>query len=346
MADYKFVDTYHSGTFEVVIKHWLDRSNNKYELQYPFVENGVKWETERMGSPSKLTFKVYKDPNGYLNFQEGDMCMLIYKEHNSNNPVELFTGFIFVKKRNKDGWINVTAYDQLRYLKNKGTYVYTNKTASDVLKMIAKDYKLNLGTIDNTNYVIGSRTEDNQSLFDIIQNALDLTAASTGKIYVLYSDKNKLYLRQQENLRTNVVINDYVAENFDYSSSIDQEVYNDIELYYDDDESNKRIYYHATDTKTMADWGRLRYTESIQNPANGQSRADQMLKNHNRKYRTLSVKGAFGDWQCRAGASVVVNLGLGDINVNNYMLIEKATHTFKKDEYRMDLTLSDKEIGV
>ena len=36
---------------------------------------------------------------------------------------------------------------------------------------------------------------------------------------------------------------------------------------------------------------------------------------------------------------MIVQLDLGDVTVSNYMLIEKATHTFKKDEYRMDLTL-------
>ena len=64
-----------------------------------------------------------------------------------------------------------------------------------------------------------------------------------------------------------------------------------------------------------------------------------MLKLYNRKTRKLKVNSAFGDYRCRAGASVIVQLDLGDTNVYNYMLIEKATHTFKKGEYRMDLTL-------
>jgi hypothetical protein len=145
---------------------------------------------------------------------------------------------------------------------------------------------------------------------------------------------------------TDVIIDDSVAENFDYSSSIDQEVYNDIILYYNDDEANEIKLYGARDANTIANWGVLRLTENIQDPSNGQNRANQMLKYHNRKYRTLQVKGAFGDYRCRAGASVFVNLGLGDINVNNYMLIEKATHTFSKNEHRMDLTLSDKEISI
>jgi hypothetical protein len=36
---------------------------------------------------------------------------------------------------------------------------------------------------------------------------------------------------------------------------------------------------------------------------------------------------------------VVVKLLLGDINVKNYMLVEKCVHTFNENEHWMDLTL-------
>ena len=61
---------------------------------------------------------------------------------------------------------------------------------------------------------------------------------------------------------------------------------------------------------------------------------------YNQKTRKLKVSGAFGDVSCKAGASVIVKLGLGDIDVSNYMLIEKATHKFTHGEHTMDLTLS------
>jgi hypothetical protein len=324
-----------NGEFNIQIKHYI---TNGYELYTPIVEDGVKWETDRQGSPGKLTFKVYKDKNGNLNFQEGDMVTLNYKDSSSGWKV-VFTGYIFTKKRNKDGWIDITAYDALRYFKNKATYVYSKKKASDVIKMLANDYKLSLGTIENTSYVISERVEDNQSLFDIAQNALDLTLISTTNLYVLYVDNGKLNLRDANNMKTNVVINKDTAEDFDYASSIDDETYNEVELYYDNNETNKREYYHAYDTTNMNKWGRLRLTESIQNPSNANDRVKKMLKLYNRKTRTLKVSGAFGDYRCRAGASVIVQLDLGDIKVDNYMLIEKATHIFKKDEYRMDLTL-------
>ena len=36
---------------------------------------------------------------------------------------------------------------------------------------------------------------------------------------------------------------------------------------------------------------------------------------------------------------VVVNLNLGDVAVQNFMLVENCKHTFNESEHRMDLTL-------
>ena len=92
----------------------------------------------------------------------------------------------------KSDVIQITVYDQLYYLKNKDTYVYTNKTAADVIRMIAEDFQLNVGDLEDTGYTIGSRVEDNQTLFDIIQTALDETLKATSQMYVLYDDVGKL----------------------------------------------------------------------------------------------------------------------------------------------------------
>lgn len=318
----------------LMIRHKL---SNGYVDMTPIVEDGIKWETERKGTPSKLTFRVYMAKNDGLVFEEGDMVAL-----KSINDKSLFSGYIFTKKQNKDGWVDVTAYDQLRYLKNKATYVFTKKRASDLVKMIAQDFKLHIGNIQSTPYVIGERVEDNQSLFDIIQNALDLTLIHTGKQYFLYDENNKLYLKDMATNNTlSTVITNSTAEDFEYSSSIDEETYNEIELYYDNKETNKREYYNEGSASTINRWGVLRYTESIQNPTNAKNRAKKMLELYNRKTKKLKVKGAFGDPNARAGKLIPVELDLGDTKISNAMVIEKATHTFSHNNHTMDLTLSD-----
>ena len=192
----------------------------KKGLIQPLVEDGVTWDTERKGVPGKLTFKLLD--KGDLNISEGNPVRMKWKGKN------VFFGFIFIIKRDKDRTVNVTAYDQMRYLKNKDTYVFKNKKASDIIKMLASDFGLKTGSVENTSYTIKSRIEDNKTLFDMIYNALDLTLDNTGKMYVLYDDFGKLTLKNIESMKTNMVMTNETAENFYYQTSIDRPTYNKI----------------------------------------------------------------------------------------------------------------------
>ena len=131
----------------------------------PVVHDDVKWSLERKGAPGKLEFTVLKDDT--LKFEEGAVVRLRIDSTN------VFFGFVFKKSYDKEKNIKVTAYDQLRYLKNKDTYVYKNKTATELVRMIANDFNLNVGQMDDTYHKIATKVEDNQTLFDIIQNAAD-----------------------------------------------------------------------------------------------------------------------------------------------------------------------------
>lgn len=297
----------------------------------PVVEEGIQWTTERKGVPGKLIFNVMKDSG--ISFQEGDIVKLVEGQDN------IFFGFIFTKKRDKNQNISVTAYDQLRYLKNKDTYVYSNKTASEFLKMIASDFRLNTGNIEDTPYIIPRRRESDATLFDMLQNALDLTLQSKKKMYVLYDDFGKLNLKDIENMKLDFIINQDNAEDYDYTSSIDGQTYNKIKLAYENKETGKRDIYIAQHSENMNHWGVLQYFESIEENTNGKLKADTLLELYNKKTRNLSVSNVIGDNRVRAGSSVIVNLNLGDITVQNYMVAEKVKHTYKKDLHLMDLTL-------
>lgn len=210
-----------------------------------------------------------------------------------------FTGFVFSKKRDKDGIITVTAYDQLRYLKNKDTYVYTYKTADQLIKMIANDFLLNTGMLETTGYLIASRAEDNKTLFDIIQNALDLTMQNRGEMFVLYDDFGKLCLKSLERMKLGLVIDEETGENFDYTSSIDSDTYNKIKLTHDNEKTGKREVYIAKDTSHINEWGVLQYFDTIDENTNGQAKVDALLKLYNQKTRKLQIKNAIGDTRVR-----------------------------------------------
>lgn len=97
--------------------------------------------------------------------------------------------------------------------------------------------------------------------------------------------------------------------------------------------------YHAQSKNSIDKWGLLRYFEEISTPSIGQNKAATLLELYNRKTRKLTVSDAFGDPNVRAGTLIPVKLDLGDIVTNNYMLVEKVTHKFRKDKYTMNLEL-------
>lgn len=306
---------------------------NRGKTYKPIIEGNPEWETARIGQPGKLTFNVVND--NIINFQEGNP--VIFKV----NGEEVFFGFVFIKGRDKDQIIKVTAYDQLRYFKNKDTYVYTNKKASDVTKMIANDFNLQTGTIEDTGYVIASRIQDNKTLFDIVYDALDLTLMNTGKMYVLYDDFGKLSLRDVESMKIpDLVVGDYNSQNYEYKTDIDTDTYNKVKLYRDNEETGKREIYIAQDSSNINNWGVLQYFDKVDENTNPKAKAEGILKLKNKKKRTLQLKNVLGDIRVRAGTSVMTLVeNVGDISVKQYMLVEKCKHVFGNDEHWMTLDL-------
>jgi len=306
------------------------------KLYIPIVQEGIEWSTERKGTPGKLTFKILKDD--ILDFSEGSTVRM---RENSDN---IFFGFVFKQQVDKEQIITITAYDQLRYLKNKDTIVYENKTADQFLQMIADDYSLNVGVLENTKYIIESRIEENISLFDMVENALDLTLTNTGQMFILYDDFGKLMLRclssmMVGNQEAYLMVDEETGENFKYTSSIDDNTYNKIKLTYDNEDMGVREVYIARDSSNINKWGILQYFDTLNKGENGQAKADALLKLYNKKTRNLRLTNVLGDNRVRAGSMLVVNLNLGDVKLRNFMLVESCKHIYKENEHWMDLTL-------
>ena len=298
----------------------------------PPVEEGIQIEWERTGSPGKLTFNVINMGTPIVSFSEGDQVCFYY-----DNKL-VFVGYVFTKKRDRENIITVTCYDQIRYLKNKYTYVFENKTASQIVQALCNDFGLQTGGMDNTGYVIPAIAEENISALDIILEVLEETLLNTGNMFVLYDEAGKLRVRNCANMVSTHLIMEETAENFDYSTSIDDETYNNIVLYYKDDD-NKIELYTSFNENRIKQWGLLRYFEEVKNKTIAQNKANALLKLYCRKSRELKITGAFGNINVRGGTLIPVQLNLGDIIANNYMLVEKVTHKFDKDHYTMDLTL-------
>ncbi len=312
--------------YELFIQH-----NNA--IYYPPVLDGVCVEWERRGQPGKLSFEIVK--TDAVNFEEGDPCRF------SVDGVPIFYGFIFDRSTqgSNSQKIKITAYDQLYYFKNKDTYVYANKTASEVIKMLAEDFRLNVGDISDTKYKIAARTEENTDLFSIVQNALDETVKATKEMYVLYDAAGKLMLKNVSEMQIGLVIDKDTAGDFDYSTSISSDTYNRVKLVHEDGDSGSRKVYIAQDGENINRWGVLQYYEKLDDPTGAQVMANALLSLYDRKNRKLTVKNVLGDVRVRGGTMLVVVLDLGDMAVSNFMLVEQAKHTFKDNEHMMELRL-------
>lgn len=303
-------------------------NNNAY---IPLTEEGITWETKRKNAPGVLRFKVLKD--SIISFTEGDAVKL------SVDGKGVFYGFIFTKSRDKDHLITVTAYDQLRYFKNADTYRYENKTAASFIKQLAGDFKLNTGTLEDTGYAIPKRIESDTSLFDMVQNALDETLIQTNKMYVLFDDCGKLTLKNIESMRIDLLITDETAQNFSYESSIDKQTYNRIKIAKETESENEEQQEYVITSESTNKWGILQYTHKMKNMINLKETAQNLLSLYDKRTRTLSIDNVFGDIRVRAGVSLPIYLNIGDMILNNYMIVESVKHTFKNEEHFMDLTL-------
>lgn len=140
-------------------------------------QDGVTLDRSPDLAPAKLSFKVFKDK--VLNIEEGDLINL------KVNGELVFVGYIFEKKRSKDNFIEVTAYDQCRYLKSEGYYVFKGeKTASELIKALAEDLAIKVGDISPTVYKI-KYIYDGKTYQDIILDMLKQTNIYSPKIPVM-----------------------------------------------------------------------------------------------------------------------------------------------------------------
>lgn len=307
-------------------------TRNKYtnKMYYPVLGEGMQWTTERKGACGKLTFKCLAEG---LDLRRGNPVRI------KINDIGFFYGYCFTSEPDTDGWVTVTCYDQIRYLLNKGQLIYNNKTASEVIKIIGNTLALNIGDIADTSYIIDKRDEDNTTYLDMILTALSFETQFTGKLYCLYDDWGKLVLRNINDMQINHLIDLNSTQDLSYKATIDSNVYDKIVLAYDNKDTGKRELYVTEDSNNIWDWGVLQYYEKINSVIGAKNKADTLLKYYNREKRTLVVKNVIGNIYVRAGCKIPVSLDLGDIVLNNYMIVDKAVHNFNNNEHLMDLTL-------
>jgi len=293
------------------------------------------WETTLLNQPGKLTFNYIDDTKVTIN--EGSP--ISFKVDGKG----VFFGYIFKRGKNKNEKISVTAYDQMRYLKNKDTYVLANLTASQVFSKLCNDYKLTHQVVNSSPYIVLPKPHDSKTLFEIIQHGIDETLINTGNWYMIKDNFGKLEFISINSLKTDLFIGDEsLLIDFDYESSIDDDSYNQVKLIKENKETNKREVYIVKDSNTIKQWGLLQYFESMDENANEaqiKARAEMILKLKNRVTKKLKLD-CLGDLKVAAGSGIV--LGISDLQkegiaINQYFMITNCSHTFQNDLHTMSL---------
>ncbi|MRN57032.1 XkdQ/YqbQ family protein [Paenibacillus monticola] len=296
----------------------------------------ISLKTARTGKPATLELTlvdsgVYQHPKFGIN--NGDIVQF------SKDGMDVFYGFVFSLDTGSDEQIKLTAYDQIRYLLGNGSYVLQDVTASEVIEKIAKDYGLKTGLLDQTEYRIPSLIEDDKKLLDIIMGAIGSELQYKGMLMAFYDDFGKLTLHQPDAMLLNLVLGaGHYLYDYSLKRSIDDDTYNTIFLYKDNEENGQREFFPVSDKENVKRWGILHLYQKADDKANDaqiREKANNLLKLHNREKLSLSVQ-AIGDMRVRAGNFIYVLVA--DFETQLF-LVDQCTHKISGGEHTMSLDI-------
>lgn len=289
-------------------------------------------------NPGKCEFTVRS--TSPLAFWEGATVSVIVDGY------KMFKGFVFKKSRDEDSRnIKVTAYDQLRYLKNKDAKVFENVTSSQILAQLCDEFVLKYEITDPSTYICPPRSEDAVSLYEMVQNALDATLANTNQWFFIRDDFGVIkHLNVNSCVRPEILGDASFVTGFDYETSIDEGVYNQIKLYRDNETTGKREVFIVNDTinggEKIKRWGILQLYEKVDesyNLSQIEDRGLKMLKYYCDTRRSLTLH-CLGVKEFFAGCTFKCEISdLGDLSLDSYLLVTQCTHKFKNNDHTMDL---------
>lgn len=292
----------------------------------------LTWTTKRAGAPGTLDVTIISDPQ--VKIDHGGILAL------KNGDKGLIYGYVFKYSCNNKDEIQITAYDQLRYLKNKDTYVFKGRRADQVVATIAADFKIKTGKLANTGYVIPKMVMDSKDLFDIILHALDHTLIHSKQMFYLWDDYGLLRISNVKDHHISLTLGDgSLVTDYDYESDIDSDTANRIKLVRDNKKTGKRDVYIVENTNNQKRWGILQHYDKVDenlNKAQIEAQAENLLALKNRPTRTLTIE-AIADLTVRAGRSVFVKIK--DIGISGWYVIDECEHNLIDEKMSLKLVV-------
>ena len=330
------------------LKILIQNSENGDIYDITGISSNIQISTEFKDQAGKLTFQTQrqneKDKNTALIFEEGSRIQVKWKDRG------IFFGYLFKRQTDEDGVVQITAYDQLRYLKNKDFYQNRGETLATTFGNICQTFNLKYQVDYDSGYKVPPKIFDDTSLYEILKYSIDSNLIGVEKQHVIYDDYGTLKLNIIDNLRSDYVLGDLsMVTNYRYEKSIDDNTYNQIKLVKEDKKNKSRGLYIVKNSDNQKRWGVLQYYKKVdENVPDGvlQSWGKNLLNTYDVVHEKLSltalaVPGDDGIWDLRAGSGIIIklNTSIGYINgeneANKYemYLIEKCTHEIENENY-------------
>lgn len=339
----------------------FDSKGNQHTYDISSLVDSVQYSTVLEGQAGKLTFQMQKDPNenSKLIIYNGSIVQF-YRD-----KVGIFYGYVFNMGMDANGIYQITAYDQMRYLKNEDTVYYSGKTVTEVFNDLCTKHQLkNRKVIAPCDFVCPNKKYEGQTLFNILKHQMQqANVASKGtKYYIIRDNFGTLEFTELGKLKTNLVIGEKsLLSSFQYEISIDKNTYNNIKIiksYNSEDtkgtkSDNKIIVpYVASDNSTQKKWGFLQKVISVDDNMNNEQiieYANGWKANLNKETKSFKLS-ALGVDGINAGVGFRVNIP--DLNTykrdsegkktDEYldMWAIGATHNYKRDMHTMELDVA------
>lgn len=312
--------------------------------------DGIQYTTVLDGQPSKLTFTLQKDPNGKLNVHNGSIVQF------RRDGKGIFFGYVFEMGTDATETFKITAYDQMRYLKNEVTISLKNMKVSDVFIKLCNENGLKKYTVVTPcDFVCPKKNYEGQTLFSILKDQLHKANIDSDghKYYFLRDNFGMLELNEINNCMTDLVIGEKsLLSSYQFSISIDKNTYNKFLLVKKDGQTDSYITYATPESVTQKRWGLLQKVINMDENINKEQlakSAEGYIKRYNKETKTFKIS-ALGEDSIRAGSGIKVNIpqlrtNKTDKNGNattEYlpMWVLGATHNFNKDMHTMELDIA------
>lgn len=304
------------------------------------VEGRIKWETDIDYSAGALTFSIYVGNNDYargFHPSNGD----IVDFHWDNKKV--FYGRVFKVSTDNTEVFEVTAYDNLRYLKGEDALVFPVSTARQRFERIMKICQLPYKVVSDTSYKVEAEVCDGDTYFNMMKKAIDDIRKATNNDYFIRTNYNIVEFVQSTATRTKLLIDEkstMTSWSFDFSAD---ELYNVVKVVKTDSENNSFTSSTATWQDSINRYGRLSKVEkadSDMNQAQMDSKANQLLRELSKETDELTLE-AFGTLNVRAGSRFFFSINstfLKDlIKQEHEVLAKSVTHYFDSAEWTMQI---------